>query len=188
VNRVSLHALMSPGLSGFREATRACPNRHNQRPIRLWIVVERIDQWDNTGIYQEIRDDDDGNDNDPFSEMKSITMERRVRSELRSCEYGVTQALSHVCLYVCMCVSMCMYMIHIHILCVSYVVLCTCMCIQFAGEQRVGMSEQTKTFIDEDSVHSELYAGILCVECACFILGYNCFGSPYTVTICTAQR
>jgi len=100
--------------------------------------------------------------------------------------------LSHVCMYfvfcvcvcVCVCVSMCMYMIHIHILCVLYVVLCTCMRIQFAGEQRV--SEQTKMFIDEDSVHSGLYAGILCVECACFILGYNCFGSPYTFAICTA--
>lgn len=42
--------------------------------------IERIDQWDNTGIHRAIvvRDDDDGNnDNDnPFAEMRSVTTAR----------------------------------------------------------------------------------------------------------------
>lgn len=84
----------------------------------------RIDQWDNTSIHRAIvvRDDDDGNnDNDPFSKMRSVTTARA--SELRSCEYGVTQALSHMCVcYVYICIhvfTFCVYVWHYIHICAS---------------------------------------------------------------------
>lgn len=99
--------------------------------------------------------------------------------------------------WVCVCV--CMYECCVSFLCVCdrvynifclfrVVALCTYMCIQFAGEQRVDVSETNETFMKRFSVLCSLSTQIFfSVECACFILGYNCFGSPGTLAA-PAQR
>lgn len=79
---------------------------------------------------------------------------RRVRFGVRSCECGVTQALFRMgmCVRMLRVFSVCMWRVY-NIFCLFRVVaLYTYMCIQFAGEQRVDVSETNETFMKRFSV------------------------------------
>lgn len=122
--------------------------------------------------------------------MRSVTAVRAFGASIVWI-WSHTSAIPRVCVRVFVCICVCTYVwgmrvgvviihvyMYIHFLC--HVWHYIHMCASSSLENNASAWVNKRNVYRWSFGNSGFYAGILCVECACFILGYNCFGSPGT--------